>query len=126
MSDIKGTYPESAQGNFAVVDTIAVPHYYCITPKHLEYSTGVYLDIEGAEAKGAVCDTCKHLVRHGKQDHVLTLKEHETALLVACKLDIAEQTEAGSELSTWLLAIKDEATNNGYVGFAFKDERVAD
>ena len=117
MSDIKGNYPESKDGNFKVIDTIGVPHPYCITPKHLEYSEGIYLDIPGAEKRGAVCDICRKAVRAGKQDKVLTYDEHEHALLVNCKIDIQPCPD---ELKDWLLSIKEEATTNGYAGFAFK------
>lgn len=116
---IKGTYPISADGNFQIIDTIGVPHLYCITPKHLEYSEGIYLDIERAEKKGAKCDICRELVKAGKQDKILSLSEHEQALLVGCKVEIQPPPD---ELHKWLLSIKDEAKSNGYAGFAFKKE----
>ena len=117
MSDIKGNYPESEQGNFKIIDTIGVPHPYCITPKHLEYSEGIYLDIEGAERKGAVCDICRKAVKAGKQGSILTYAEHEQALLVECKIEIQPCPD---ELKNWLLSIKEEAEANKYAGFAFK------
>ena len=76
-------YPSTSL--FEVIDTIGIPHSYCITPKHLEYSPGIYLDIEEAERHGAKCDICKKLVRKGKQDTILTYPEHETALLIKIK-----------------------------------------
>lgn len=117
MPEVKGNYPESAKGNFKIIDTVGVPHPYCITPKHLEYSEGMYLDIPGAEEKGAVCDICRVAVKAGKQDRILTFEEHEHALLVECKIEIQPTPD---ELKNWLLSIKDEATKNGYAGFAFK------
>lgn len=115
MSNVKGTYPESE--NFKVVDTIGVPHPYCITSKHIEYSSGLYLDVEEAEKNGAVCDICRKAVNKGKQPKILTYDEHEQALLVECKIEI---NPVPQELHTWLLSIKDEAEKNGYAGFAFK------
>ena len=121
MSDIKGNYPASEHGNFRVIDTIGVPHPYCITPKHLEYCDSMYLTTDTmrhAEEKGAVCDICKHAVRDGKQGSILSIDEHEQALLVSCKAEIQDN----DELHQWLLGIKEETERNGYAGFAFKRE----
>lgn len=112
---IKGTYPASPSGRFSVVDTIGVPHPYCITPKHIEVASkyhGGMLDgsaIADSETKGARCGHCKDL----------SYKEHETALLVGCKVDFKEAKE---ELETWLKSIVDECTKNGYAGFAFRKD----
>lgn len=116
---VKGIYPDSEGGNFRIIDTIPVPHPYCITPKHLDYNDGVYLTkdtVREAEGKGAKCDICRKLVKEGKQDHVLTIDEHKQALLVSCKVDIQPVPD---ELRAWLLSIKAEAEANGYAGFAF-------
>ena len=120
MAGVKGNYPDSEQGNFSIVDTIPVPHPYCITPKHLEHCGSMYLNrdtIRRAEEKGAVCDICRKAVKQGKQDKVLSIDEHEEALLVNCKAEISPVPD---ELHQWLLGIKDEAERNGYAGFAFK------
>ena len=119
---IKGNYPASEKGNFSIIDTIGVPHPYCITSKHLQYSTGMYLDIPGAEEKGAVCDIC---LKNQRRNHIpiLSYAEHEQALLVSCKVDIKDDgSPVPEELKTWLISIRDQATENGYVGFAFKRE----
>lgn len=120
MAEIKGTYPASEHGNFKVIDTIGIPHPYCITPKHLEYCDSMYLNgdtIKVAEGKGAVCDICRSLVSTGEQAKILTYDEHEEALLVECKIEI---NPTPPELHQWLLSIKEEAMRNGYDGFAFK------
>ncbi len=122
---IKGEYPASQDGNFSIMDTIGVPHPYCITPEHLEYCGSMYLDqtsIERAESKGARCDICKKAVKAGRQTEVLTYSEHEQALLVECRVGIEP---VPPELHDWLLSIKDEAAKNGYVGFAFKEVKHA-
>ena len=36
---LKARYGASEQGNFAVIDTIGVPHPYMIGPKHVAYAS---------------------------------------------------------------------------------------
>lgn len=114
-------YPASEQGNFRVVDTIGVPHPYCIGAKHVAIAADRFggmlgeAAIEAAEAEGVCCGICK-----GK----LTFKQHETALLIGCKNDLkGADNKAVPELHAYLLAIKPMCEEDGYVGFAFKDER---
>ena len=68
--------PEIPNTRLMKIETIVMPHPYCITPKHLEYSDSMYLDIEGAEKKGAVCDICKNKNRKDGTK-ILSFKEHE-------------------------------------------------
>ena len=117
---VKGNYPNSKNNNFYIIDTIGVPHPYCITPKHLEHCGSMYLNgdtIKVAESKGAVCDICREAVKNGSQADILSYDEHEQALLVECKLEINPMPD---ELKTWLVSIKEEAEQNKYAGFAFK------
>ena len=119
--EIKG-YGKSKQGNFKVIDTIGIPHTYCITPEHL-LPDEMYLDIPKAEIENnAVCDICKNLVKEGKQNKILTYEEHEKALLVECKIKL-NQGEENKELKKYLLSIKVKAEKKGFVGFAFLDSR---
>ena len=116
------SYPKSK--NFRVVDTIGVPHPYCITPKHLS-SDRMYLDgeaiREAEEKKGAVCDICRKLRNDGKQDKVLSYDEHEQALLVECDVDFkGKDGKANPELQKYLLKIKARAEKDKIAGFAFK------
>jgi len=118
---IKGEYGESEQGNFKVVDTIGVPHPYCITNRHVAHASDNFMGrlgneaIESAERSGAKC---------GVKGCNLSFSEHEQALLVSCEKDMqGEDGKADPELHKYLLKIKDEATANGYAGFAFKDDR---
>jgi hypothetical protein len=112
MAEISG-YGKSKKGNFTVVDTIPVPHPYCITPKHVAVASDKHcgiLDenaIEDAEREGAKCGICKGELAFG---------EHKKALLVDCKEDI----QKNKELHEYLLKIKKKAEREGYVGFAFK------
>ena len=125
-------YPNTDR--FKVVDTIGVPHPYCITPKHLEHSEGMYLDIEGAERrsreahprdsrKWAVCDICKKINRKtGKP--ILSYSEHKTALLI--EVNDERELKEIPELKEYLLSIKEMAEKDGFVGFAFKQaEKIA-
>lgn len=109
-------YGKSKDGHFKVIDTIGVPHTYMIGTKHITKSTGMYLDIEEAEKKGAVCITCKQLVAKGKQGRILSYAEHEQALLIGCVVDIKDN----EELKKYLLSIKIKCEKDKYAGFAFK------
>lgn len=117
----KALYGESEHGNYVVIDTIGVPHPYCITERHVAYASdhcGGMLGaeaIERAERAGAKCGICK-----GK----LKWKEHEQALLVSCKKDInGEDGKADPELRAYLLKCTPQAEADGFAGFAFKDGR---
>lgn len=110
-------YMVSEQGNFSIIDTIAVPHPYCITPEHVSYASDhcsgmlTAYAIEQAEKQGARCDICK-----GE----LSYSEHEIALVIECKLELSTQQGKGTELHNYLLALKDITEQNNFAGFAFK------
>lgn len=112
-------YGASEHGNFAVVDTIGVPHPYCITAAHVAYASDFrcgLLDesaIEAAERGGAKCGIC-----HGR----LKYKDHGTALFVSCKAPMLEGDKASPELHAYLLKVKPLCEEDKYVGFAFKDD----
>ncbi len=110
---------------FRVIDTIGVPHPYCISPKHLEYAN-MYLDREAirrGEEHGAKCDICRKRVRKKLQERILSYDEHEQALLV--EVEAEELKEVESELREYLLSIKEQAEKDGYAGFAFKKKEAA-
>jgi len=116
-------YDASEHGNFAVIDTIGVPHAYCIGPKHVEYASkyrcGVLDEdaIKAAERGGAKCCTC-----HGQ----LAYKQHEIALLVECKAELrGEDGNTNPELHAYLLQCKPNCEADGYVGFAFIEAKAA-
>ncbi len=121
MTNPRGEYPKSEYGNFEIIDSIGVPHPYCITAAHVVYASDHHngmLDktaMEGAESNGVRC---------GMRGCQLTFKEHETALLVACYLGIKDKDDkVNPELHAFLLACKDEAEKHGYTGFTFLDRR---
>ena len=113
---VKGDYPKSQHGNFEVVDSIGVPHPYCITPKHIAHASdrcgGILNEtaIREAEQTGARC---------GCRGCNLPYDQHEQALLVKCHSDFQTDPQAEQELRDYLLAIKETTEQNGYVGFAF-------
>ena len=110
-------YGKSRRGNFRVIDTIGVPHPYCVGARHVEIAADRFCGILGpdaieeAERCGVTCRTCKG---------DLSYKEHETGLLVSFKKDL----KGNKELHAYLLDIRDKAVEDKYAGFAFIDERV--
>jgi hypothetical protein len=115
---IKGTYTESE--HFKIIDSIGVPHPYCITPKHVEVASDSFggmlgeAAIEAAEKKGAHC---------GMRSCQLSFKQHEQALIVECRAPLKINGEANPELHKFLLDNKAECEKNNYAGFAFLDKR---
>jgi len=113
---LKERYGKSEKGNFFIVDTIGVPHPYCIGARHVAEASDHHggmlgtAAIEAAEKKGAKCCTCR-----GK----LSLSEHETAVLVSCKEELKNDGEINPELHAYLLQCKEMLEEDGYAGFAF-------
>jgi len=99
---------------FKVIDTIPVPHPYCITPKHVVFASHNHCGILGelaiteGEKQGIFCGICK-----GK----LSYKQHETALLV--QVDDKRELKDIPGLKKYLMSIKDMCEKDGYAGFAF-------
>jgi hypothetical protein len=112
-------YGASEHGNFYVMDTIGVPHPYCIGARHVAHAADRFGGILGepairsAEMAGIHCSICK-----GK----LTYDQHEIAALISCKCsqdELNASPDLTKELNEYLQAIKDKATEDGYAGFAF-------
>jgi hypothetical protein len=114
VEDKVKSYPSTER--FKVIDTIPVPHPYCIAPKHLELNEGMVLDIPATEAKGAVCDICRKAAKKTGQP-ILPYSEHKQALLV--EVNDKRELKDIPELKKYLLSIKEKAEKEGYVGFAF-------
>lgn len=89
-----------------VKDTIAVPHPYCITPRHIPNGGGILNEstIEDAERRGAKCCICK-----GK----LPFSEHKQAILVAVRFEGELKDTPG--LKEYLLSIKEMALKGGHL-----------
>ena len=100
------------------VETLMLPHPYCITSKHLQFGDSTILDgdaIERAEAKGAVCDIC----RKQKKGPILTYREHEKNVTLFIRVPQNKDLNAVKGLHAYLLQIKEKATKLGVQGFAF-------
>jgi hypothetical protein len=117
LTDKVKAWPKSEHGNFYAVDTIGVPHPYCITAKHVEIAADHFSGILGedtiqrAEKMGAKCGICK-----GK----LSWKEHEQAALIQCEQPLEQGDKINPELQAYLLALKPLAEEAGLAGFAFR------
>src|SRR5882724_2361239 len=113
-SEKRAKYGASEHGNFTVIDTIGVPHAYCVGANHVTHAAnhfGGMLNqacIESGEKHGIVCHVCK-----GR----LTFKQHESALLISCKVSIDDlQKQPESELHAYLVKCKPLCEADGYVG----------
>lgn len=102
-------YGESKKGNFKIVDSIGVPHPFCIGTKHVTYASNNCGGMLGKEAMEAYpCYTCKK-----------PLQDHKEALVVECKEDV----QNNKELSEYLLKCKPKCEKDGFAGFTFLDRR---
>ena len=116
-------YPKTAK--FKVIDTIQVPHPYCVGVRLIAHASkhnyGLLDDsaIESAERNGIPCETCDTLNKKTGQT-ILSHKEHGHAILVAVlnKRPLQEVWKDG--LQAYLLSIKSMIEADGYVGVAFK------
>lgn len=119
-------YPKTDK--FRIIDTIGVPHPYCITPKHVAIASDEFMGMLGepainrAEEKGIHCDICKKVERKtGKP--CLSYEEHKQALLV--EVNDKRELKDIPELQPYLLSIKNLAEKDGFVGFAFTQSAKA-
>lgn len=121
---LKERYGTSEKGNYSVIDTIGVPHPYCITEKLVAYASDHFY---GVLDKRAVEQAEKHGIRCGVRGCTLTFDQHETALLVGCKGPLKEEGTnlAHPELHSYLLKCKPLCEEDHYAGFAFVDTNVA-
>lgn len=104
------------------IKDIVVPHPYMITPKHLEYSEGMYLDVEGAEKKGAVCGICRR--RHKKfGEPILSYSEHKQERTLFIEVPKNDNLNKVEGLHNYLLKIKPTCEKLGITGFAFPKKR---
>lgn len=111
-------YPKTE--HFEIVDTIGVPHPYCITEKHVVHAADHYCGRLGLDA---IKDMEK---KYGKSCGVkgcnLPYEGHEQALLVNCKSEDKEL------LGAYLKSIVDQCERDGFAGFALmldKDQKPA-
>ena len=101
---------------FEVIDTIGVPHPFCIGPKHIEEAQR----FGGMLGKEAIESLEKKLGRSScyTRGCNLLFDKHEQALLIECKSDLKDP-----RLKEYLMSIKDQCEKDGFAGFAFVDGR---
>lgn len=115
MDDRLKKYPSTER--FRVIDTIGVPHPYCITPKHVTIASDKFNGILGedairaAEKTGARCDICK-----GK----LPFDKHEIGVIVEVKSD-GKRIQDVPGINEYLMSIKPLLVADGFAGCAFKE-----
>jgi hypothetical protein len=109
-------YPKTKR--FRVIDTIGVPHSYCIGTRHVAHASDNFGGMLSADAirdgdtKGIYCDICRTLQRETGAK-ILSYDEHKQALLVECG------DENKKMLGNYLKRIAKQAEHDGYEGFAF-------
>ena len=113
MSKDLSHYPKTEQ--FEVVDTIGVPHPFCITHHHVGWAADRFSGRLGKEAIQALEASKGGRPSCGVPGCNLTFDQHEQALLVRCGVKDDELLRA------YLLGIKDQCEKDGYAGFAFLD-----
>jgi hypothetical protein len=121
---LRARYGASDGGNYRVVDTIHVPHPYCVGTAHVAHAADNFCGrlgaeaIEDAERRGiARCEACSGRLRWD---------QHETALLISCRREIkGSDGQATPELHAYLLRCKPLCEADGFAGFSFLDERGA-
>jgi hypothetical protein len=113
--------PTDAVFRLLKVKEVAVPHPYGITPKHLEYSTGVYMNPEEAEKKGAECFVCRENIKRGSQSRVLSYDEHKSTQTLFIEVPQNKDLNAVPGLASWLYEHKEAGVweRLGIDGFAF-------
>ena len=112
-----GQYGQSEHGNFAVVDTIPVPHPYTIGAKHVAHASDRF---SGMLGEAAIESAERHGIKCQHRGCTLKWKQHETALLVDCKADLKDGDRVNPELQAYLLKCKEQAEADGFAGFAFR------
>jgi hypothetical protein len=105
------------------VESVFVPHPYCITPRHLT-GKSIYLNeetIRDAEKNNnAVCDICRKLVKAGRQKNIMSFDEHQKALTLFIEVPDNEDLNSVPDLHEYLLKIKPVLIKYGIDGIAFK------
>ncbi len=121
---LKARFGASKFDNFVVIDTIGVPHSYCITPKHVVYASE---HCSGMLDRDAIMQSEHHGAKCGMHGCTLPYDKHEQALLILCKAPMhisvkGREREVNKELHEYLLACKEKFTSaTEFAGFAFKE-----
>lgn len=113
------TPPPDAVFELQKVETVSLPHPYCITPKHVGVAADQFAGIlgeaalEAAEKQGARC---------GMRDCHLPYSKHESVKTLFIKVpNRPKDLNDVPGLHAYLLSIKEQAEGLGITGFAFPD-----
>lgn len=115
--------PQPAAGvtfSLVKVETISMPHPYCITPRHVAWASdhfGGLLStdaIRDAEKHGARCDIC---AKSGRG--ILTVDQHENAVTLFIRVPQNRDLNAIPGLHSYLFNNKAQFVKLGIEGFAF-------
>lgn len=117
MKDKIKKYPKTEF--FEIIDTIGVPHPFCITHHHVGFASDNHMGMLGREA---IMDyERKHGQSCGIKDCNLRYEEHEQALAVKVKTLDKEMTQK------YLESIVEKVEADGFAGFVFvKDKSLED
>jgi hypothetical protein len=100
---------------FEVVDTIGVPHTFCITHHHIVWASDRHCGSLSKEAIDSYERSIGGRPSCGMKGCNLLIHEHEQALLVRCKTKDNELTNA------YLKSIVEMCEADGYAGFTLLD-----
>jgi len=98
-----------------VIDTIGVPHPYCIGTKHVAHASDHF---SGMLTEDAIIDAERYGARCEVKGCTLSYEEHEQAVLIKVIGDF-EQIKDVPGLEDYLWANKEQCEKDGCVGFAF-------
>ena len=117
MKEKLAKYPRTSL--FSVVDTIGVPHAFCIDAKHVAYASD---NFSGQLSEAAITayekvhgPSCATRVDQYNRCQ-LKFEQHEQALLIGCK------TKDEEELRSYLKEIVGMCEADGYAGFTLLDQ----
>lgn len=111
--------PEGVAFQLCKIESVAMPHPYCITPMHVAYAADKCCGMLDADAirnaekfRGACCDTCRH------RGENLSYDEHENLVTLFIEVPTHELNSVAG-LHTYLFNNKAEFESKGIQGFAF-------
>jgi hypothetical protein len=96
---------------FEVIDTIGVPHPFCITGKHVVWASDKHFGKLGRDAIISYEKSIGGKPSCGVPQCNLTFEKHETALAIKCKIKDNELTKQ------YLQSIVEQCEADGFAGF---------
>lgn len=112
-------YPETDM--FKAIDTISIPHPFCITSKHVKHAADNFGGILSEEAMQDYDKRNPNKKSCGIGGCDLKYAKHETALVILIKTGQDLKT-LEKELKEYLLECNPICIKDGYAGYAFHRE----